>query len=147
MNASVLSRLSAATQTLAAIIGTESITDLSCSALGKITLQKHNTKVLFSSIRNSSERIRVKLAFFLSMMQIGREPGAGRHPGMLLIDQLASSEMVKEDCRALADVLHEIDNDPCNLVQLICFTAEPEFARATVPEKVYGPQSENGYAF
>jgi hypothetical protein len=147
MNASVLNRLSFGTQRLTEIIGTESVTDLSCSALGTIKLTKHNTKVTFGSIRNPGERIRVKFAFFLAMMEVGREPGVGRHPGFLLIDQLASSEMVDEDCRAFAGVLKRIDTELCDRVQMICFTAKSEFQGATDASKVYRGQGENGKAF
>src|SRR5947208_9776695 len=56
-----------------------------------------------------SERLRVKLAFFLAMMQLGREAGGGRHPGFLIIDQPGSNEMVPNDFSALAQVFRQVD--------------------------------------
>lgn len=141
LNASILTRLSTRTQELAKAIGVESITDISCSALGRIELLKHGVRVKFTGIQNSGERLRVKLAFFLAMMRIGREIGIGRHPGFLLIDQLAAAEMVADDCNALAKVLHQLDKELYKEVQVICFTAQSEFAQATDSEKVYGPQA------
>ncbi len=141
LNQSLLDRLSARTQELSKIIGVESITDVSCSPLGQVQLCKHNVQVRFTSIRNPGERLRVKLAFYLAMMRIGREPAKGRHPGLLLIDQLGSAEMIEDDCRTLAHVLHQLDMELSSEVQVICFTARSEFAEATDPAKVYGSQS------
>ncbi len=143
LNESVLARLSNLVQEMATVIGVESIDNIQCSSLGKITFRKYNSPVKFTGIQNPGERFRVKLAFFISMMRLGREPGLGRHPGFLMIDQLGASEMVPEDCQALARVLKELDRDLNKAVQLICFTARPEFSDATDPNKIYGPQSDN----
>lgn len=146
LNKNTLSRLSELVQEMITTIGTESIHSLECSPYGKITLSKHGEKVSFTRINNPGERVRLKLAFFLSMMCLGREPGLGRHPGFLMIDQLGTSEMVSEDCNALAKTLKKLDKDLSKSVQLICFTARSEFSDATEPHKIYGSQSD-GKAF
>jgi hypothetical protein len=141
LNETVLQSLSTRTQSLAQIIGVESITGISCSSLGTIQLHKHGNLIKFSGIQNSGEKFRVKLAFFLAMMQLGREPGFGKHPGFLMIDQLGSHEMVEEDCFAFAKVLQQLDKELQKEVQLICFTTRAEFKQATDEAKVYGPQA------
>lgn len=141
LNETVLQRLSLTIQALVRITGVESITDISCTPLGKVQLRKHGNSISFSGIQNSGEKFRVKLAFFLAMMQIGREPGIGRHPGFLMIDQMGSHEMVEKDCFALAEVLQQLDKDLQKTVQLICFTTRSEFQQATNEAKVYGPQA------
>lgn len=141
LNSSILQRLSAQTHRLAEQFGTESITDISCSSVGKLKLWKHGMSMPFTAIHNSGERLRVRLAFFIAMMRIGREPGIGRHPGFLLIDQIASSEMVEDDCRALATTLRQLDQKYYKEVQVICFTARSEFEQATDPSKIYGTQA------
>jgi hypothetical protein len=83
----------------------------------------------------------VKLAFFLAMMRLGRVKGAGRHPGFLMIDQPGSDEIVDADFAALARVLREIDQAFSAELQIICFTARPQFGAATAQEKVYGAQA------
>jgi hypothetical protein len=145
-DANRMERLSALTLELAHQIGAESISDLTCSALGKIQMRKHGQPVFFTNIHNEGERLRLKLAFFTAMMRMGREPGSGRHPGFLLIDQPGSSEMVPDDFQALADIFRHINQHYAEDMQVICFTARPEFAAATEPTKVYGAKAPP-YAF
>lgn len=145
-NQVMLDKLGESTEEMARQIGAVSISDVSCSALGKLELRKNGVPVSFGRIQNQGERLRVKLAFFLAMMHLGLQAGLGRHPGFLLIDQPGSAEMVPEDFAMLAKILHRVDADRSGELQIICFTARPEFADATIPQKVYGPQSAP-YAF
>ena len=115
-------------------------------ALGRVELRKHGERVSFTGIQNEGERLRIKLAFFLAMMRLGREPALGRHPGFLLVDQPGSGEMVPEDFAALAAIFRRVDGELADHVQIICCTARREFEAATAPEKVYGPQNPP-YAF
>ncbi len=140
-NAPRMERLSVLTQELARQIGAESISDLSCTPLGKVQMRKHGEQVHFTGIRNEGERLRIKLAFFTAMMRLGREPGLGRHPGFLLIDQPGSGEMVPDDFQELAAIFRQIDRNHGDEMQIICFTARPQFSAATEPAKVYGAQA------
>jgi hypothetical protein len=141
LNASVLDRLNALTQDMVTRIGADSVSDVTCSPVGILSLQKNGVPVRFTRVNNPGERLRIKLAFFLAMMRLGRVKGAGRHPGFLMIDQPGSDEIVDSDFEALARVLFEIDENYAEEVQVLCFTARPQFAAATVPEKVYGAQA------
>jgi hypothetical protein len=141
LNAALLARLATLTQDMVTRIGAESITDVTCSAVGTLSLRKHGVRVRFTHINNPGERLRVKLSFFLAMMRLGRVRGGGRHPGFLMIDQPGSDEIVDADFEALARVLREIDQEFGNELQIVCFTARPQFAEATAPQKVYGAQA------
>lgn len=145
-NAIRMERLSTLTQELARQIGAESISELSCTPLGIVQMRKHGEQVYFTGIRNEGERLRIKLAFFTAMMRLGREPGLGRHPGFLLIDQPGSGEMVPDDFQELAAIFRQIDRDHAEDMQIICFTARPQFSAATEPTKVYGAK-DPPYAF
>ncbi|MGD9893994.1 MAG: hypothetical protein AB7U18_22145, partial [Dehalococcoidia bacterium] len=145
-NRALLERLSTLTQKTARTIGAESISDVTCSPLGKVDLRKHGERVSFLGIQNEGERLRIKLSFFLAIMRLGREPGLGRHPRFLLVDQPGSGEMVREDFEALAEIFHRVDDELAEEVQIICCTARPEFDAATAPNKVYGAQNPP-YAF
>ena len=140
-NKELLESLSRLTQEVAQQIGAESITDVTCSELGTVKLTKHGEVVRFTGIKNQGERMRLKLAFFLAMMRLGCKVGYGRHPGFLLVDQPGSAEMVPEDFQALATVLHSLDEADEEHIQILCFTARPEFTDATRQERVYGSQS------
>lgn len=148
MNAEVLEHLGRLTTEMTARIGAHSITDITCSPFGKLALSKNGERLRsFGSIKNPGERLRVKLSFFLAMMRLGRIAGAGRHPGFLMIDQPGSDEMVEEDFAALARVLREVDRDLADELQIVCFTARPQFSDAAVPQRVYGPQVDGRFAF
>ncbi len=74
-NEDKLQRLGELTQDIARRIGAESVTNVTCSPLGVVQLLKHDQPVAFTGIKNDGERLRVKLAFFLAMMRLGREAG------------------------------------------------------------------------
>jgi hypothetical protein len=105
-----------------------------------VKLTKNGKDVSFSRINNPGERYRAKLALFLAMMRLSCEAGLGKHPGFLMLDQLGAAEMVPGDLTALATALRRIEEEYSERVQVICFTAKPQFRQATVPEKIYGPQ-------
>lgn len=141
LNAAVLDRLNTLTRDMVGRIGAESITDVECSPVGRLKLTKNGVAVAFSSLNSPGERLRLKLAFFVAMMRLGRVRGGGRHPGFLMIDQPGSDEIVDTDFEALAQVLREVDGAFADEVQIVCFTARPAFAAATDVGKVYGPQA------
>lgn len=140
-NQTKLTRLAELTQDMARRIGAESVTSVSCSPYGIVKLEKHHQSVSFTGIKNEGERLRVKLAFFLAMMRLSREEGGGRHPGFLIIDQPGSNEMVPADFNALAQVFRHIDQDFGAQIQILCFTARPQFQEATDSTRVYGAQN------
>jgi hypothetical protein len=146
LNAAVLAELATLTQKMTRRIGAESISDMVCSPLGVVHLKKHGVRVGFSGIRNPGERVRVKLSFFLALALLGQQPLGARHPGILLIDQPGTAEMVPEDFKELAKILRGLDTDFGEHLQLICFTARSEFREATDPKKLFGPQAGK-YAF
>lgn len=145
-NAGILSLLGSLTQDMARAFGAQSITDVTVSGLGSFALRKHGVRVTYKSINNPGERLRVKMAFFLAMMRLGRLGGTGRHPGFLLIDQPASAEMVTEDVEVVVGALRDLDANHADDLQIICFTARSEFTHATASEKVWLAQAPP-YAF
>ena len=150
-NQATLSRLSEITTGVINAIGAKEFTALQFSAVGKITFVKNDNPITFSSLNNPGERFRVKLAVLLALMRLGRDEGAGHHPGFLLIDQPGAAEMILANRHSFAEELKKIDTEFSDQVQIVCFTVKPDFADATSPEKVYGPQApdvEGGpYAF
>ncbi|AMV24003.1 hypothetical protein VT84_06380 [Gemmata sp. SH-PL17] len=119
-------------------LGADQITGIKCYASGLVKLTKNDELVSFSNIKNPGERYRAKLALFLAMMRLGCEAGVGRHPGFLMLDQLGTAELVPEALKASAVALKQIEDKYAEHVQIICFTAKPEFRKATITTKVYG---------
>lgn len=150
-NQATLSKLSEITTAVINAIGAKEFTALQFSAVGRISFVKNGNPIAFTALNNPGERFRVKLAVLLSLMRLGREDGVGHHPGFLLIDQPGAAEMALGNRHSFAEELKKIDTQFADQVQIICFTAMPDFANATAPEKVFGPQApdvEGGpYAF
>jgi hypothetical protein len=150
-NQQTVTRLNELAKDVIVALGAEQITGIKCHPTGVVKLTKNGADISFSKIMNPGERYRAKLALFLAMMRLGCEAGIGKHPGFLMLDQLGGAEMVPEDLKALAAALRRIEQEFSGRVQIICFTAKPEFREATVPSKVYRHQGkvENGkqYAF
>jgi len=146
LNEPILISLAEKIKELTRIIGVESITDITCSPMGKVTFRKNGQDVVFSRIKNPGEKFRIKLAFFIAMIWLRQDSGMGKHPGFLMIDQLGANEMIKEDCSALAKVLSELDNKLEDQIQVICFTARSEFEEFVAQSKIYRPQADK-YVF
>lgn len=138
-NAAIEKRLNELVQPVVAALRANEIGGVTCSAMGVVRLTKGSKQIAFTKIKNPGERFRAKLALYLAMMQLGCEPGYGRHPGFLLIDQLGTAEIVPVDLEASAAALKHIDDNFGEKVQIICCTARPEFREATATAKIYGP--------
>jgi hypothetical protein len=137
-NAAIHRRLNELVQPVVSALRANEIEGVACSPMGVIRLTKGGKAISFGKIKNPGERFRAKLALFLAMMQLGCEPGLGRHPAFLLIDQLGTAEIVPVDLQASATALKHIDEKFGEKVQIICCTARPEFREATAAEKIYG---------
>jgi hypothetical protein len=150
-NAAINQRLNDLVQPVVSALRANEISGVTCSPMGVVRLTKGGKAISFGKIKNPGERFRAKLALFLAMMQLGCEPGFGRHPGFLLIDQLGSAEIVPVDLEASAAALKHIDDGYADKVQIICCTARPEFRKATASTKISGATApERGgkkYAF
>jgi hypothetical protein len=146
LNTALLKDFCELTTEIAQRIGAESINNMKCSALGKVALYKYGDTVSFKSINNEGERLRIKLAFFLALMQVAQTPHGGHHPRLLLIDQPGSAEMVTEDFQQLVAGFRQIDEQLGSNVQIICCTARTEADQATASSKIYDPQAPP-YAF
>lgn len=145
-NAIKLRRLGELTERFSRLIGTNSISGVKVSALGVVQLLKHGQRVSFTGIKNPGEKLRIKLAFFLALAELGRDAGGARHPGLLLIDQPGTSEVVPDDFVKLAELLKHLDEELAASLQLICFSARPELRQATAPSKLYGA-ADDGFVF
>lgn len=51
------------------------------------------------------EKLRIKLATAIALIQIGHSDGVGRHPGLLFVDSPAAEEVPEEDLRIMLEAL------------------------------------------
>ena len=83
------------------------------------------------SARTGGERLRLRLATVIALLRVGHRRGAGRHPGLLLIDSPGGEEMVEGDVTAILRELGAICEEMPDL-QLICATARAAEVREAI---------------
>jgi hypothetical protein len=84
---------------------------------------------------NEGEKLRVKLAFYLSLIQLDIEHKLGRHPRFLIFDSPGSEEMIPQHLLGLADVFKGINNRLKDKLQIFIGTALREFSEISDAER------------
>lgn len=117
--------------------GLTSITDINIDKKFNITYVQNNVIVRFSQIAEG-EQLRVKLAFYLSLIQLDIEKNHGRHTRFLIVDSPNKEEGDTEYLQGLKDVLNKIQTKYQEQLQIIIGTATREFSGVVKNEKIYG---------
>lgn len=122
---------------------------LGISNLEKATLQgnahlpvvKGGEKTAFGKLTDG-EKLRLKIALVVSLLDVGTTSGLGRHPGLLIVDSLASEELNRENGELL---LRELDRvAKVHGLQVITSTAHSELVAAVLPpEAIQRPTADD----
>ncbi|WP_353852628.1 AAA family ATPase [Dehalobacter restrictus] len=116
--------------------GLTSITDIIIDKKFNITYVQNNVMVKFSEIAEG-EQLRVKLAFYLSLIQLDIEKNHGRHTRFLIVDSPNKEEGDTAYLEGLKEVLNQIQLKYYDQLQIIIGTATREFAGVVKNEKIY----------
>lgn len=81
--------------------GVRNLVRANLNAAGRLSTLKGETPHNFSDLA-PGERLRVRIALIVGLLRVGEETGAGRHPGLLIIDDLTSHEIDREDAAKIA---------------------------------------------
>lgn len=92
----VLADVSKAVMRLSARFGVGNLTDAKLNGAGHLKLIQGGAETSFSKL-TKGERLRVKIAAALAAVEVARERGLGRHPGLLLLDSPRAEEVVDTD--------------------------------------------------
>lgn len=84
---------------------------------------------------NEGEKLRVKLAFYLSIIQLDIEYKLGRHPRFLIFDSPGNEEMIEEHLNGLSKILKNVNDRFKDQLQIFIGSALHEFSEITEPEK------------
>lgn len=87
------------------------------------------------SKRNVGERLRLKIATVVGLLTAGQQTGTGRHPGLLIIDDLTTHEINPEDAASMAEQLATIPN----LQVITASTMGPRLQQAVGEDRVVMP--------
>ena len=103
-------------------------------ANGHLPVVKGGQDEKFSGL-NAGERLRLKIALIVGLLSAGSETGRGRHPGLLVVDDLTTHEINPEDAAKIAASLSTIEG----LQFLTASTLGPMLIDVVGPERVVMP--------
>ena len=75
-----------------------------------LSLIKGGTNTSYSKV-TEGEKLRLKVAAVLAMLEVGESKGVGRHPGLLMIDSPGAQEVSQEDLEALVSGLQSVSQE------------------------------------
>ena len=90
--------------------GMHTLTGAALKANAALSLVKGGTNTSYSKV-TEGEKLRLKVATILAMLEIGEQKGVGRHPGLLMIDSPGAQEVSQADLDALVSGLQSVAKD------------------------------------
>lgn len=87
--------------------GMENLSEASLKGNAALSLVKGGVPTSYSKV-TEGEKLRLKVAAVLAMVEIAEERGIGRHPGLLMIDSPAAQEVSPVDVDHLIAGLHTV---------------------------------------
>lgn len=116
--------------------GLPSITKIHIDKLFNIEYTQNGTRIKFEDIAEG-EQLRVKLAFYLSIIQLDIQKNYGKHPRLLMIDSPAKEEGDNKYLEGLKAVLADIENRYADKLQILIGTAERNLSDIVRSQFVY----------
>ncbi|MFI9382094.1 hypothetical protein [Kutzneria sp. NPDC052558] len=108
----MLVQISADIERLTQSFGADNLSGFALSGGANMMLRENGVKQTYSGL-TAGEKLRVKIATAIALIQHGYVEGIGRHPGFLVLDSPSAEEMPEEDLatmvRALRDVAGEAE--------------------------------------
>lgn len=103
----LLADVSARLVQYAKAFGMENLSDATLKGNGNLSLTKAGAPTSYSRV-TEGEKLRLKVATVLAMIEIAEDRGIGRHPGLLMIDSPAAQEVSPDDVDHLVTGLQEV---------------------------------------
>lgn len=127
----LLESVSDAIAALAQRFGSTNITAVKLKGNGNMDVSKGGATTTYSNLTNG-EKLRIKLAAAIALIELGHRDGVGRHPGLLFVDSPAAEEIPEADLRvmleAMTAVAEEID------LQIVVATTHGPMLSAVLPK-------------
>ena len=116
---------------LARRFGIRNAESVRLDAGGRLNLRTGGRSAPLSQL-TPGERIRAKLAVVIALLQLARERGIGRHPGLVLVDSPASHEVNENDLGSMLAELNAVASATSGM-QVLVTTRQRELASSLVP--------------
>lgn len=114
--------------------GTTSITGVRIDEKYDLVLVQHDKEEKFEDLVEG-EKLRVKLAFYLSIIQLDIDHQLGRHPRFLIFDAPGSEEMIPLHLHGLIENFKSINTKFQDNLQIFIGSAIRDFSEVTDPSK------------
>jgi hypothetical protein len=116
--------------------GLKSITQIEISDRYELIFTQNDVPISFNDL-TEGEKLRVKLAFYLSLIQLDIEHSLGRHPRFLIFDSPGSEEMVPKHLQGLSDIFKNINDRFKDQLQIFVGSALREFSQITDKDRTF----------
>lgn len=136
LNKNILNKLEQLILNEVHAFGIDSIKQIEINDKYDLVLTQNEVLVSFNEL-NEGEKLRVKLAFYLSLIQLDIEHNLGRHPRFLIFDSPGSEEMVPKHLHGLSNILKDVNKRFKDQLQIFVGSALREFSQITDPEKTF----------
>jgi len=134
LNKDILSKLEILMINEIHAFGLTSIARIKIGTKYNLAFVQNDVVVSFKEL-TEGEKLRVKLAFYLSLIQLDIEHNLGRHPRFLIFDSPGSEEMVPKHLHGLSEILKGVNERFKDKLQIFIGSALREFASITDEEK------------
>lgn len=114
--------------------GLKNISKVGISESYNLSFIQNEESVTFDDL-TESEKLRVKFAFYLSLIQLDIEYQLGRHSRFLIFDSPGSEEISKANLEGLSTIFKDINKRFGNDLQIFLGTSLREFNEVTTNEK------------
>ncbi|MCT1867559.1 hypothetical protein M3B90_08470 [Dermabacter sp. p3-SID358] len=116
---------------LAQRFGSTNITAVKLKGNGNMDVVKGGTTTTYSSLTNG-EKLRIKLAAVIALVELGHRAGVGRHPGLLFIDSPAAEEIPEADLKTMIETMVAVAGETD--LQIVVATTHGPMLKAVLPQ-------------
>ncbi|MFK3980565.1 ATP-binding protein [Micromonospora sp. NPDC050397] len=103
----LLARISAEIENLADSFGAGNLRDIKLNGSASMSMYKSAAKTTYSSLTDG-EKLRLKIATAIALINHGFAADIGRHPGLLVLDSPAAEEMPDADLATMVEALQTV---------------------------------------
>jgi hypothetical protein len=130
----LLKSVSTAIAHLARQFGSTNITAVNLKGNGNMDVHKGGAVTGYSALTNG-EKLRIKLAAAIALIEIGHSDGVGRHPGLLFVDSPAAEEIPEADLRTMLKAMATVA-EKTDLQIVVATTHGPMLSRVIPAENL-----------
>lgn len=128
----LLESVSEAIAALARRFGSTNITAVSLKGNGNMEVHKGGAVAGYSVLTNG-EKLRIKLAAVIALIELGHRDGVGRHPGLLFVDSPAAEEIPEADLQKMLEAMTAVAEETD--LQIVVATTHGRMLSSVLPEE------------